>query len=537
MFKAKPLKSGAASLGLKLGRGVPKELLSTIEVYAPFAVNDEAQAAAAAEAFQLLDPDVNGWSDQEGWRHYVQAMLRRANPKKQKGGGKAKAKTKATTAATATAAAAASAGDNEEAEPVAIYAPLAAALPLAFEKAAAWKRPDEDAATAAVEGVDSAGRVSLKQFRMANTLLCAHAAMNEAFFAVCQDRSPGARISVEQWTARCLKVLPFGFEGFSMMTELQRNKIGLAAFFFNNLDSSEDKTVDINEWYAYITRTEAEAKTPLGERLTEPPPPKTAAEIEADEKREALRRSNEEKERQRKEEEEEERKRRKLTVIALRKQRAEEVKFAAQAAKERREAEAKGEEERKVREAEEAEEARKAARWQAKTHHFLEGDSWGLPVCCLVLASTALTQYVAMKGGAAVVPPPPPPVDDWDSNSSNLWYPPTSSSTSTSAFAVAAGNATNSSSSNNNNSSSVVVPPMVYIGGPNGLAVPATMAEYVSECSATCACACAPSAAPTVAPTVAPPGSDVILCAKLVVLISIFFFFEVTTRLCKFASC
>ena len=60
MFKAKPLKSGAASLGLKLGRGVPKELLSTIEVYAPFAVNDEAQAAAAAEAFQLLDPDVNG---------------------------------------------------------------------------------------------------------------------------------------------------------------------------------------------------------------------------------------------------------------------------------------------------------------------------------------------------------------------------------------------------------------------------------------------------------------------------------------------
>ena len=55
MFKAKPLKSGAANLGLKLGRGVPKELLSTIEVYAPFAVNDEAQAAAAAEAFQLLE--------------------------------------------------------------------------------------------------------------------------------------------------------------------------------------------------------------------------------------------------------------------------------------------------------------------------------------------------------------------------------------------------------------------------------------------------------------------------------------------------
>ena len=40
--------------------------------------------------------------------------------------------------------------------------------------------------------------------------------------------------------------------GFNIVQDLKDNRIGLAAFFFNILDCSEDKRVDLSEWFAYI---------------------------------------------------------------------------------------------------------------------------------------------------------------------------------------------------------------------------------------------------------------------------------------------
>ena len=115
----------------------------------------------------------------------------------------------------------------------------------AFDKASKWKYRRRKGA---VEDPEEGKLVTIYQFRVLVAWTCVFAAMYDAFFILVQDRDPNAKIGVEEWTSNCVKVMKVAnFVGFEMLEDLKKNKMGCAAFFFTQIDRSEDKKVELYE--------------------------------------------------------------------------------------------------------------------------------------------------------------------------------------------------------------------------------------------------------------------------------------------------
>ena len=94
------------------------------------------------------------------------------------------------------------------------------------------------------------GVVESEQFHILMRYICLFAFMFDSY--ICIQKDFEAKMGINEWLARCTTVLQYKFAGFDFVQDLKGNRIGLAAFFFNILDCSEDKRVDLFEWFAYI---------------------------------------------------------------------------------------------------------------------------------------------------------------------------------------------------------------------------------------------------------------------------------------------
>ena len=205
--------------GLKLGKGVSKELVKFITVLEPLTVKGTEENLERRDTFELAEPSPPGVAFLPGVKKLILKLLLEKYPDNM-----SSIKKQASTPGR----------DIFEA-----YMP---SYDAAFKVAEAWG-----------EGV-SGGGVTLNNFRILIVLLCIHAAMYDAFFLVTDDDSPEATMGVEEWIKGYKNLAQYGFVGFSDLKDMKGSRASLGAFFFTELDSSKDKRVEIAEWFSFIQK-------------------------------------------------------------------------------------------------------------------------------------------------------------------------------------------------------------------------------------------------------------------------------------------
>ena len=89
---------------------------------------------------------------------------------------------------------------------------------------------------------------------------CVYAVIYDAFCVLTNSENPNARCNVEQWMKNCRKMNAYDFRGFEDLADLRSNPMSLAAFFFVEIDRSEDQLVELEEWVDFIVDMETGAR-------------------------------------------------------------------------------------------------------------------------------------------------------------------------------------------------------------------------------------------------------------------------------------
>ena len=223
-------KSAGREIGLRLvNRSVGKYLPIFLGCFAP--LTEPGAEEARQNSFTLAEPNERGEVSIEGFERSLQMALTIKTKSEMKGN--------------------------------AIFARFQRSYHISFARGAAWKFHKTTSASLSSSLPPVFSFVTADQWRILHVYLCAYAAMYDAYFGFVKDEN--STMGIKEWTTRCGKVAPYknyGFVGFSLLSlELKGNALGTAAFFYNRLDSSEDKRVDLQEWHCpsdHLCRTQSQ---------------------------------------------------------------------------------------------------------------------------------------------------------------------------------------------------------------------------------------------------------------------------------------